>query len=153
MYQASAENWGDSRFVVTTRHSSLVMDTQGKGANPVDALLGSLCSCMGHYVHDHFLAKGTPLSTFCISADCDTPRDASKIQAILVRIDLGPLRLAQAEQAALLADIAKCKVFGTLRQACQVHVTVVNGGAEAGTGQAGTDDKVSCCGGAPTGAR
>ncbi len=127
MYQASAENWGDSRFVITTRHSSFVTDTQGKGANPVDTLLGSLCSCMGHYVHDHFVAKGTPLSTFRVSAECDTSPDAERIPEIAVRIDLGPVHLERSEEAALLEAIGKCKIYGTLRQACHVHVVVGNG--------------------------
>lgn len=126
MYQASAENWGDSRFVVTTRDASFVTDTRGKGANPVETLLGSLCSCMGHYVHDHFVAKDTPLSAFRVSATCETSADAARILEISVRIDLGRVHLDRTEQTALLAAVAKCKIHGTLRQACEVHVAVTN---------------------------
>jgi ubiquinone/menaquinone biosynthesis C-methylase UbiE/uncharacterized OsmC-like protein len=102
------------------------------GANPVDTLLASLCSCMGHYVRDHFEAKGTPLSGFRVSAECDTSQEAARILEISVRIDLGRIQLDQSENVAVLADIAKCKVYGTLRQACQVHVMVTNRETETG---------------------
>ena len=132
MYQASAENWGDSRCIATTRHASFVTDTQGKGANPVDTLLVSLCSCIGHYVRDHFVAKGSPLPVFRVSAESDTAREDSRLSAISVRIDVGRIRLGPPEQAEILAEVERCKIYGTLRQACRIDVAVVDGEARAG---------------------
>jgi hypothetical protein len=42
MYKAFIENRGDSRHYAVTRHSSFVLDTEGNGANPIDALLAAL---------------------------------------------------------------------------------------------------------------
>ena len=127
MYQASAENWGDSRFIATTRHSSFVTGTQGNGANPVDTLLAAMCSCMGHYVRDYFVAKGSPLPTFRVSAESDAAREDKKLSAISVRIEVGRIRLDPSERAALLAEVERCKIHGTLRQACRIDVAVVSG--------------------------
>jgi uncharacterized OsmC-like protein len=132
MYQASVENWGDSRFVATTPHSSFVTDTQGKGANPVDTLLVSLCSCIGHYVREHFITKGSPLPVFRVSAESDTAREDSRLSAISVRIDVGRVRLGPPEQAEILAEAGRCKIYGTLRQACRIDVAVVDGEAQSG---------------------
>jgi len=127
MYQASAENWGDTRFIATTRHSCFVMDTQGKGANPVDTLLAALCSCMGHHVREYFVAKGSPRAAFLVSAGSDTAREAPKLSGISVQIGVSPIRLSPPEQAELLAEVQKCKVYGTLRQACRIDIVVING--------------------------
>lgn len=131
MYQASAESCGESRFIVTTRHASFVTDTQGRGANPVDTLLASLCSCMGHYVRDHLAARGTPSPAFRVSAASDAAREEPRLSAIAVRIDVGPLRLTPPERAALLAEVERCKIYRTLRQACRIEVAVVDGEAQA----------------------
>jgi uncharacterized OsmC-like protein len=131
-YQASAENCGSSRFVATTRQSAFVIDTQGNGAHPVDTLLASLCSCIGHYVREHFVTKDSPVPAFRVSAESDTPVGASSLKAISVRVDLGRRQLDSREQAEIMAEVERCKIYGTLRQACPIHVTLVTGGAQAG---------------------
>lgn len=131
MYKASVDNWGDTRFIATTRHSSFVMDTQVNGANPVDTLLASLCSCMGHHVREYFAAKGSPLPPFRVAAESASDREAPSIQAISVRIEIGSMALSPQEQAALLAEAERCKIHATLRKACRIDVAVVSGEARA----------------------
>lgn len=131
LYQASAESWGGTRFIATTRHSSFVTDTQGKGANPFDTLLAALCSCMGHYVREHLAARGAPQTAIRVVTVSDTARDASAIEAISVRIEVGAGPLAPEEQAEILARAERCKIYGTLRHACRVDVEVVGGEASS----------------------
>lgn len=124
MYKASVENWGDSRFLATTRHSSFAMDTQGKGANPVDTLLAALGACLGHYVHDFLRQRAIPNAGFTVTAEAAGTPDASKLAAISVRIDLGETALGAARESELLAFIEQCKVHGTLRQGCPIEVAL-----------------------------
>src|SRR5512133_3977046 len=124
MYQATAENFGDSRFLATTRHSSFAMDTRGKGANPVDTLLAAVCGCAGHYVHDFLREKGIAAAGFAVRADATATEDQSKLARIALHIDLGAVRLGSARETELLATVQKCKLIGTLRLGCPVEVAV-----------------------------
>jgi uncharacterized OsmC-like protein len=124
MYKATVENWGDSRFLATTRHSSFAMDTQGKGANPVDTLLAALCGCVGHYVRDFLGDKAVALPGFGVTAEATATEDQSKLASISVRIDLGSVRLGDAREAELLAIVGKCKVLGTLKVGCPIDISV-----------------------------
>ncbi len=125
MYKASVENWGDSRFLATTRHSSFAMDTQGKGANPVDTLLAALSACMGHYVHDFLRQRVIPNAGFTVTSEAVATPDGSKLAAISVGIDLGETELGAARESELLAFVEQCKVHGTLRQGCPIDVAVL----------------------------
>lgn len=127
MYQASVENWGDSRYIATTRHSTFVMCTQGKGANPVDSLLAALCACMGHHVQEYFQAKSAPLLAFRVSAESDAAPSDTRIASIAVRIDIGPRKLSATDNVGILEEISKCKVYGTLRQSCRVDIEISTG--------------------------
>jgi uncharacterized OsmC-like protein len=127
MYKATTENWGDTRFVATTRHASFVTDTEGKGANPIDTLLAALGGCMGHHVHRYFVARGQPATAFRVTAESEAQPDASRIEAISVRIEVPSIRLNAEEEAAVLDEIGRCKIYGTLREACRIAVVVVSG--------------------------
>jgi uncharacterized OsmC-like protein len=52
MYTAMTDNHGDSRHYATTKDHTFVIDTEGKGANPVETLLAGLCGCLGHWIRD-----------------------------------------------------------------------------------------------------
>jgi len=122
MYRASVENWGDSRFYVTTRHASFAMDTQGKGANPVDTLLAAACGCVGHYVRDYLRDQAVSCPTFVVTAEATSTPDQSRLAGMTIRIDLGPVHLGEAREVELLRTVEKCKVLGTLRLACPIDL-------------------------------
>ena len=124
MYRGSIENWGDTRFLATTRHSSFAMDTHGKGANPVDALLAALCGCLGHYVRDFFREQSLPLAGFAMTAESAATPDQSRLASITVRIDLGEADLDPARRPALVAYVQRCKLYGTLRNGCPIDIAL-----------------------------
>lgn len=101
------------------------MDTQGKGANPVDTLLASLCGCVGHYVHDFLRDRAIPAAGFTVVSEAALTDDRSRLARISVRIDLGEAELDAALDPELLAFIERCPVHGTLRQGCPIDVAVV----------------------------
>lgn len=125
MYQGSIEGFGgEGRLVAVTRHASFVLDTQGRGANPGDALLAALCGCVGHYVRDFCAERGVALAGFTVLAEARPTPDQSRLAGISLRIDLGEARLDPAQEPALVAAAERCKLYGTLRRACPVEIAV-----------------------------
>ena len=110
MYKAIIENKGDSKYYATTRHSSFVLDTEGKGANPVDTLLASLCGCIGHYVRDYMVDHEIAHSGFFIGAEAGVTPDKAHLAGIDVRIDLKDARLDGVQITEMLELIENCKV-------------------------------------------
>ncbi len=124
MYKATIENWGDSRFLATTRHGSFAMDTKKTASNPVDTFLAGLAACLGHYVRDYLDEKAIAAPRFGISAEATATADQSRLAEVTVQIDLGPVRLAAAQERELVAYVKRCKLHGTVQQACPVSVVV-----------------------------
>jgi uncharacterized OsmC-like protein len=52
MYSVSIENKGDSRHYARTGEYVFTIDTEGRGANPVETLLAGLCGCVGHWTRE-----------------------------------------------------------------------------------------------------
>ncbi len=124
MYKASIENWGDSRYLATTRHASFAMDTQGKGASPVDTLLAALGGCVGHYLRDFLRDRAVPAGKVTVELEATTTADRSRLAGISVRIDLGEARLDAALEPELLAFIERCPIHGTLRHGCPIEIVL-----------------------------
>lgn len=124
MYMASIENRGDTRSYATTRHASFVLDTNGNGANPVDTLLASLCSCMGHYVRDYLIDHGFGHSGFTIAAEAGVVKESASLAEIQVMIDLGDVKLDGQQAAALFKFVENCKVHRILKEKPGVAVTI-----------------------------
>lgn len=124
MFKASIENRGDTKSYVTTRHGSFVLDTNGNAPNPIDTLLASLCSCIGHYVRDYLIDQGIDQSGFAIEAEAGVVKETASLSEIQVRIDLGGARLDERQAAGLLMFIENCKVHKLLKENPGVSVTL-----------------------------
>ena len=122
MYRASTENRGDSRHHAITKDYAFTLDTEGKGANPVDTLLASLCGCVGHYVRDFLREQRIASGGFTIDAEGSATADGSKLSVITLRIDLRDAELDEPKRAALLAYVQRCKVLNTLRAGCEIEM-------------------------------
>lgn len=115
MYKAFIENRGDSKYYATTRHSTFVLDTDGKGANPIDTLLASLCGCMGHYVRGYLVDHQIAHNGFSIEAEAGGKPDKARLAEIKVRIDLKDVRLDDQQATEMLMFIEICKVHKILK--------------------------------------
>ena len=124
MFKASIENRGDSKYYVTARHGSFVLDTEGEGANPIDTLLASLCGCMGHYVRDYLTDRKIMHDGFAIEAEAGVTPDKARLADIKVRIDLKEVRLDDQQAAEMLKFIEKCKVHKILHENPGVTVSM-----------------------------
>lgn len=114
MYKASVENKGDSKYYAITRHSSFVLGTDGEGANPIDALLASLCSCLGHYVRDYLTDHQITHEGFSIEAKAEATEDKARLAVISVGIDLKNTYLVSPHDSELLNFVQNCKVYKIL---------------------------------------
>lgn len=123
-YTASVENKGDSMFQVTTRHSTFLMGTAGRGANPIDTFLASLCGCLGHYVRDYLRDQKLATDGFTVKAAATATPDGIRLAEIDVRIDVAGVRLDDRQRAELLAVAERCKIHNTLRACCVVRIAV-----------------------------
>lgn len=120
MYRASIENHGDSRCHVTTKDCAFVIDTEGGGANPVDALLASLCGCVGHYVRQYLRDQRIASNGFTIDAEASTTPDKSRLSVVTLSMDLRDTALDSAMRAALLGYVERCKVLKVVRGGSEV---------------------------------
>lgn len=128
VYKASIENRGDSRHYATTRHSSIVLDTKGQGANPVDTFLAGLCGCLGHYVRDYLDKEGLIQDGFSIGAEADVTPENNRIGVIQVCVDLHDAKLGPLQKSELLTYIANCKIHQILAEVPGISLTLVGQG-------------------------
>jgi uncharacterized OsmC-like protein len=123
-YSASVENNGDSTFQATTRHSTFLMGTAGRGANPIDTFLAGLCGCLGHYARDYLREQEIAADGFTVKAGATPTPDGKRIAEIDVRIDVAGARLDDRQRAELAARAERCKIHNTLKACADVRLTV-----------------------------
>ena len=123
-YSASVDNSGDSTFQATTRHSTFLMGTAGRGANPIDTFLAGLCGCLGHYARDYLREHDIAADGFSVKAGATATPDGARIAEIDVRIDIAGARLDARQRAELVATADRCKIHNTLKACCDVRITV-----------------------------
>lgn len=124
MYKAFTENKGDSKHYATTRHSNFVLDTEGKGANPIDTLLASLCGCMGHFVRDYMVAHQITHNGFIIETEADMTAYKT-LGKISVRVDLKDIKLNDTQMEELLKFMENCPVHKILKINPGVNISLI----------------------------
>jgi uncharacterized OsmC-like protein len=127
LYSAAVENRGDSTYLATTKHGSFVMSTGGRGVNPVDTLLASLCACVAHYARDFLRDRNIPADALTVSASATATPDGGRLAEIDARIEVKGATLDDRQRQDLLRAAERCKVHNTLKAGCGIRVTV--GGA------------------------
>lgn len=118
MYTASVENKGASRFVATTKDGEFVMGQGGVGA--IDAMLASLCGCVGFHVRDRLMEKKIAFSSFTIMADGGKSADGSFINRIAMTLHVESRALTAAEKEDLLAQAKTCPIYNTLAKVAEI---------------------------------
>lgn len=123
-YTVSVEPDGDGTFRATTRHSTFLMGSAGRGASPVDTLLASLCACIGHYARDYLKAADLPAASFTVKAGATGTPDGARLAAIDVAIEVEGAALDDAQRAELVRAAERCKIHNTLEAGCEIRLTV-----------------------------
>jgi len=123
MYQAKIVSRGDRKYHATTRDSHFDM---GVGAsNPVDALLASLCACLGHYVGDFLREEKIGFSEYVVSADSQLTEDQSRLADIQVAVEVKAASLDATQKADMVKYISKCYIYQTLKANSKIMLPVV----------------------------
>jgi len=123
MYQAKISCRGDRKYHATTRDSHFDMGVDG--SNPVDALLASLCACLGHYVGDFLHEEKISFSEYIVGADSELTEDKSRLADIHVAIEVKDASLDENRKADLLNYITKCYIYQTLKANSKILSRVV----------------------------
>ena len=123
MYQANISCRGDRKYHATTRDSHF--DMGADGSNPVDALLASLCACLGHYVGDFLREEKIKFPEYVVSADSELTADKSRLADIHVAIEVKDASLDETQRAGLVNYITKCYIYQTLKANSEIQFRVV----------------------------
>ncbi len=124
MYEASIENIGDSKYFATTRDSGFVMDTEGHGSSPIDALLASLCGCIGHQAREYMTRNGITSDGFSIHAEANLTTDKVLLSDLKLFIDMKRTQLDDRQKSDLLEYAKRCKIYNTLKLGCGVGAVI-----------------------------
>ncbi len=125
MYSAMIDNHEDSRCYATTKDYAFVIDTEGKGANPVDTLLAGLCGCLGHWVRDYFRAEGTDNPGFTVKAEAAPAEDRQRLSRIEVEIALKGAGLDEHRRRELARHMENCILYNTLKASSPIDIVVL----------------------------
>ncbi len=137
MYQAKIVSTGDDRYHATTSHGRFDMASDRTSSTPTEALLASLCACLGHYVADYLHQQQIQFSTYSVSAESDLAADRSRLGDIHVAVTVADIAMDEATKAAMLQYVTRCHIYGTLRANSAVRIDVVTSGA--------CSRKATCC--------
>ena len=101
-----------------------MLDTEGNGSNPIDALLASLCGCMGHMTREYLAKNGINSDGFTIQAESTLTTDGIRLSDIKLSIDMKNTIFKNQQKAGLLEYIEKCKIFNTLKSGCSIKTVL-----------------------------
>ncbi|MBI4912033.1 MAG: OsmC family protein [Acidobacteria bacterium] len=133
MHQASIENRGDSRLLATTRRGGFLMDAQGLGTDPVDALLASLCGCLGRSLRAFLHQERRGGEAFTISARAGLTPDGTLVDTIEVLVSPEGSWWNEAQRERMLQSLRGSKVFRILSVVPGIRLALAEPSVRTGT--------------------
>lgn len=124
MYSASIVNRGDSRAFATTTHGEFIMDTGGRGSNPIETLLAALGGCLNHQLCDFLQNEGIASRGFAVRLETELTEDKSRVGGIRVTVDMRDTAVPGEKEKGLMAAVERCKIFRTLSANSKIAVTL-----------------------------
>ena len=116
MYKVEIIHNQDMAFTAKAGESEFLIDAQGKGLTPLDALLAGLGSCIGVYIRKYAQGSKLELKNFKINISAELSSQAPfAFKLINVEIDLKDCLLDERRQKALLEFIKNCPAHNTLK--------------------------------------
>jgi uncharacterized OsmC-like protein len=124
-YSVEVKNNGDSRFTAISADHTLMLDTEGGGMWPLDALLAALGGCMGFYVRLYCRKNAIALDGFtvCLASELTKERPY-RLAEITVTIDFKDASLDGKTKEAIAAFVRQCPVHNTLAMKPDVKLQV-----------------------------
>lgn len=103
-------------FTAKVGRGEFIIDAQGQGLTPLDALLSGLGACIGVYIRKYAQGSKLDLKNFKIDVSAGLSSQAPfAFKQINVDIDLNGCSLDERRQKALLEFIKHCPAHNTLK--------------------------------------
>jgi len=116
MYNVEITHKQDLAFEVKTARSELIVDAQGQGVGPLEALLAGLGTCIGVYICKYAQGSKLDFNNFKIKVSASLTHQAPfSFSLISVQIDLKGYNLDDRRKRALLEFIKNCPAHNTLK--------------------------------------
>jgi uncharacterized OsmC-like protein len=116
MYKVEVTHKQDMVFTAKAGQSEFIIDAQGQGLTPLDALLAGLGSCIGVYIRKYASGSKLDLKNFKVDVSADlSSQSPFSFKLINVQIDLQGCLLDERRQKALLEFIKNCPAHNTLK--------------------------------------
>lgn len=116
MYKVEIRHNQDLAFTAKAGVSEFIIDAQGQGLTPLDALLAGLGACIGVYIRKYAQGSKLDLKNFKINVSAQLcSQSPFSFKLINVQIDLKDSALNDRRQRALLEFIKHCPAHNTLK--------------------------------------
>jgi len=116
MYKVQITHNQDLVFTARVGQSEFIIDAQGQGLTPLDALLAGLGSCIGVYIRKYAQGAKLDLKNFKINVSAQLSNQSPfAFKLIDVQIELKDSGLDDRRQRALLEFIKHCPAHNTLK--------------------------------------
>jgi putative redox protein len=125
LYKVDITNSGTSQFNVKSKDYSFIIDTQGQGVTPPDALLASLGSCIGVYLKKYLDNGKMAYSGFSISVEAEFRKDAPVgFDIIKILVDVRGAEIEDRRRQAIMDFIRNCPVHNTLELKPDIRIEI-----------------------------
>ena len=126
MYKVEITHNQDLAFTAKVGRSEFIIDAQGQGLTPLDALLAGLGSCIGVYIRKYAQGAKLDLKNFKINVTAQLcSQSPFSFKLINVQIDLKDSGLDERRQRALLEFIKHCPAHNTLKGNPVIEVKLI----------------------------
>jgi uncharacterized OsmC-like protein len=124
VYSASIENRGGTQSFAKTGTYEFVIDTEGKGANPIDTLMAALAGCISHQLQTYFREHRIPAAGFRVRATSELTADKTRLSDINIRVCLKDTAVEPENEAGVLECVQLCKIYCTLSPNSQISIAL-----------------------------
>lgn len=126
-YKVEVKNKGGSEVYVKSASGQFTVDLDGKtGVTPLDALLGSLGSCMAYFIRKFAKSANIQMDMFKLDLEADLVSDNGyKFKKISVAIDTDGAVLDDAKKLSLEQFVKNCPTHNTLRSQPEIEIKVL----------------------------
>jgi uncharacterized OsmC-like protein len=122
MFKASIVSKGDKKYFATTQHSQFQLASDGSGVKPADALLASLCGCLGYHVGEFLELEKITFSEYSLSATSELTEDQTRLGDIHVMVEVKNAAIEKATYDKMLIFITQCYIYNTLKANSKIYL-------------------------------
>lgn len=124
MYSVEISNKNESLFKVRSKDYEFLVDTNGKGVTPPDALLASVGTCIGVYLRKYAEGAKMQLGAFTVKVEAEFSKDPYCFKTIDVKVELKDMKPDERRIKAMLAFIRNCPVHNTLKANPDINIEI-----------------------------